>query len=342
MGTPEFAAPSLRALVAAGHDVALVVTRPDRPRGRGLALEASPVKRAALDLGLDLSQPEQPNGDDGVARISSARPEALIVVAYGAILREALLGLAPLGAINVHASLLPKYRGMSPIQRAIWDGEPETGVVTMFMDRGVDTGDLILVEKTPIGPDETGGELHDRLAALGAEVLVKTLACLAFGQAFRHPQAGQPSYAARLEKKDGIIDWALPARVVHDRARALTPRPGATAICRGEPLLVTRTRVVEPGTGPAEGSPTALADPAAGGLTPDRAAGGPGRPAAAAFPGTIAGTSGAALRVHCAPGLLDILELRPAGKHSMSGADFARGRRLTAGDRFDASGPEAR
>src|SRR5512140_291413 len=248
MGTPDFSVPSLRALVEAGHAVTLVVTRPDRPKGRGLALEPSPVKQAALELGLDVFQPEKPNREESVLRIEAARPGALIVVAYGAILKQRLLEMAPHGAINVHASLLPKYRGMSPIQRAIWDGEPVTGVTTMHMDQGVDTGDVILAEPVPIGPDETAGELHDRLSITGARLLVETLRRIGTGAAPRIPQSGEASYAPRLKKEHGFIDWSLPAPVVHNRIRALTPWPGATAFYQNSPLLVLRSHAVKIGS----------------------------------------------------------------------------------------------
>jgi methionyl-tRNA formyltransferase len=331
MGTPDFSVPPLEALVAAGHDVALVVTQPDRPRGRGLGLEASPVKKAALRLGLPVFQPEKPNRDDAVGRIAAAGPEALVVVAYGAILKSQLLAMAPFGAINLHASLLPKYRGMSPIQRAIWDGETTTGITTMHMDQGVDTGDMILSVSVPIGPDETGGALHDRLSEAGARLLVETLARLAAGTAPRIPQTGEASYAPRLEKEHGTIDWSLDAATVHNRARALTPWPGATAFIGGVPIGVRKTRVGEVAAGAAEAGGGQRMDPVA-----DQGSG------AVAAPGTVIAVAGDALRVACGSGVIDLLEVRPAGKSTMSGADFARGKRLRMGvDRFDAPGTSA-
>lgn len=303
MGTPDFSVPCLRALVAAGHAVPLVVTQPDRPKGRGLTLEPSPVKRAAQELGLPVFQPDRPNRPENVETVRAAAPDVLVVVAYGAILKEALLTLAPRGAVNVHASLLPKYRGMSPIHRAIWDGEPETGVTTMQMDAGVDTGAELMKAAIPIHPDETCGELHDRLAALGADLLVRTLDGLAHGTVQAQPQQGQASYAGRIEKEHGLIDWSLPAVAVHNHARAVTPWPGATTRLAGEALVVKRTRVA------AE--------------------------ARVADPGTVLEVSGPVLRVACGIGALDLLELRPAGRPTMSGGDFARGRRLMPGARFD-------
>lgn len=310
MGTPDFSVPCLRALVAAGHTVSLVVTQPDRPKGRGLTLESSPVKRAALELGLPLFQPEKPNRPENVETVRAAAPDVLVVVAYGAILKEALLTLAPRGAVNVHASLLPKYRGMSPIHRAIWDGEPESGVTTMQMDAGVDTGDMLMKAAIPIDPNENCGELHDRLAALGADLLKRTLDGLAHGTVTAQPQSGAASYAGRIEKEHGLIDWSLPAVAVHNHARAVTPWPGATTRLAGEALVVKRTRVADL-DGPASGVPFAGA------------------------PGTVLQISGPQLRVACGVGAVDLLELRPAGRPTMSGGDFARGRRLSPGARFE-------
>lgn len=320
MGTPEFSVPCLNALVDAGHDVSLVVTQPDRPKGRGRQLDPTPVKAAALARGLRVFQPEKPNWPENVAEIAAARPDVLIVVAYGAILKEALLTLAPRGAINVHASLLPRWRGMSPIQRAVWSGDRETGVTTMYMDAGVDTGDMILKSATHIGPDETAGELHDRLAVMGAHLLVETLARVADGTAPRTPQAGEATHAPRIDKPDGIVDWRCPAPAVHNHVRAVTPWPGAQAVLRGEPLLILRTGRV----------------PAVGGAEARGQSGGPEAPAVVdATPGTIVGVAGDALRVLCGHGPIDLFQVRPAGRGTMTGAEFARGRRLQPGDRFD-------
>jgi methionyl-tRNA formyltransferase len=302
MGTPDFSVPCLVALVEAGHDVPLVVTQPDRPKGRGRSLQPTPVKQAALDRGLTVFQPERPNRDDAVAVIEAARPDVLVVVAYGAILKSRLLGLAPKGAVNVHASLLPRHRGMSPIHRAILDGDATTGITTMYMDEGVDTGDMILIEQTDIAPDETTGQLHDRLAVLGARLLVDTLAGIAAGTAPRTPQPSQgATYAGRIDKVDGVIDWSRPAAEVHNRIRAMTPAPGATGVVAGQPVLVAGSRV-------AEGS---------------------------AAPGTILAVATGALRVATGSGAVDIHEIRPAGGRSMSAAAWARGRHIEPGARFE-------
>jgi methionyl-tRNA formyltransferase len=269
-------------------------------------MEPPPVKKAALRLGLSVLQPERVNREEEVSLIDAARSDALVVVAYGAILKEKLLNLAPLGAINVHASLLPRHRGMAPIQRAVWEGDLETGITTMYMDRGIDTGDVILMERTSIGPDETGGELHDRLSVMGAAVLVETLDRIERGTAPRRPQEGHATYAARLDKSDGWIDWSLPADTVHNHARAVTPRPGATAFLRGRPVLVQRTE-----RRPAPGDSSAP-------------------------PGTFLGPDGEAMIVACGAGVIRIVRVKPSGRTGMSGADYARGQRLLPGDRFDA------
>jgi methionyl-tRNA formyltransferase len=318
LGTPDFAVPCLTALGPAGHDVVLVVTQPDRPKGRGRHLEPTPVKAAALERGYPVFQPEKPNRPENVAVVAEARPDVLVVVAYGAILKSALLSLAPKGAVNVHASLLPRHRGMSPIQRAVWDGDAETGVTTMYMDEGVDTGDMILMDRTPIGPDETAGELHDRLALLGARLLVDTLARLDAGTAPRVPQpADGATYAGRLTKGDGLLDWRLPAARLHAQARAVTPWPGATALFGGEPLLVVACRLAA--------TEADASSPAAGAAAP-------------AAPGTFLGIVGDALRVATGDGALDLLRVRPAGRGTMSGAEYARGRRPADGAAFDLPG----
>jgi methionyl-tRNA formyltransferase len=277
------------------------------------------------------------------------RPELIVVVAFGAILKPVLLTLAPLGAVNVHASLLPKYRGMSPIQRAIWDGETETGVTTIHMDAGVDTGDMILAEATPIAREETGGELHDRLSEIGARLLVETVDHLAAGDAPRRPQVGPASYAARLDKEDGYIDWTLEAEVVHNRARALIPWPGVTAFLSGAPVGIRRTaRVMGDEEGPAavnaapgdEKGPAAVNAAMGDEKGPAAVNAAPGARGQRVAPGTILGVAAGALRVACGRGALDLLELRPAGKSTMSGADFAHGWRLKAGDRFDRPAPK--
>ena len=228
MGTPDFAVPSLRELHAAGHDIALVVTQPDRPAGRGRSLRSPPVKGAALAMGLTLEQHETVNTDEFAGRLRNIAPDVLVVAAFGQILREDILDCPSIGAVNVHASLLPAYRGVAPINWVIMEGEKETGVTTMFMARKVDAGEIILTRKTPIGDMETAGELHDRLAALGAELLMETLELIEKGEAPRTAQDPEKvSYARKLKKSDGEVDWSGTAARVLDRIRGTTPWPGA-------------------------------------------------------------------------------------------------------------------
>ncbi|TPW09334.1 MAG: methionyl-tRNA formyltransferase [bacterium] len=313
MGTPDFSVPCLIALTDAGHEVPLVVTQPDRPKGRGRHLAPTPVKAAALERHLEVFQPDRPNRPEAVAKIAAARPDVLVVVAYGAILKAPLLGLAPMGAINVHASLLPRHRGMSPIHRAILDGDEMTGITTMHMNEGVDTGDMILTATTAIGPDETTGELHDRLSDMGARLLVETLSQLESGTAPRTPQPGDgATYAGRIDKADGVLDWSRPAQEIHNRMRAMTPAPGATAILKGESLHLAGSKVVGDDDSPA--------------IAP---------------PGTILAITRQALRVATGQGVLDIHDIRPAGGKTMSGADYARGRGIAPGSRFEAVPPAA-
>jgi len=254
-----------------------------------------------------------------VAEIAAARPDVLVVVAYGAILKGTLLKLAPMGAINVHASLLPRHRGMSPIHRAILDGDAMTGVTTMQMDEGVDTGDMILNETTTIGANETSGQLHDRLSDMGARLLLETLARIESGTAVRTPQPLEgATYAGRIEKAHGIIDWTRPAIEIHNRMRAMTPAPGATAILNGEALHLSGSKLVGD----------------------DAAVGTPG-PDGATAPGTIIAIQDGVLRVATGNGLIDIHDIRPAGGKTMSGADYARGRGIVPGSRFEAMPPAA-
>lgn len=321
MGTPDFSVPCLAALVNAGHEVPLVVTQPDRPKGRGRQLAPTPVKAAALERNLKVCQPERPNRPEAVAEIAAARPDVLVVVAYGAILRSTLLKLAPMGAINVHASLLPRHRGMSPIHRAILDGDAMTGVTTMQMDEGVDTGDMILSETTTIGANETSGQLHDRLSDMGARLLIETLTQLEKGTAPRTPQPAEgATYAGRIEKSHGVIDWTRPAIEIHNRMRAMTPAPGATAILNGEALHLAGSRLV--------GDDDAVAHALTGANS-------------AATPGTILAITRDALRVATGEGTIDIHDIRPAGGKTMSGADYARGRGIAPGSRFETMPPAA-
>ena len=255
MGTPDFAVPSLRALHDGGHSIAAVVTQPDRPKGRGRKLTPPPVKKAAIEYDVPILQPETVRSEEFHARMADLAPDLFVVVAFGQILPQSLLDIPHQGAINVHASLLPRHRGAAPIQWAIIAGDDETGVTTMLMDKGMDTGDILRMEKTAIAPDETAASLHDRLSLMGARVLGDTLDNLQKGTLARTPQDNtRATYAPMLTKKDGEIDWSLPAVRIERLIRGVTPWPGAYTFSDGMRLKIFKASVlkrdisVQPGT----------------------------------------------------------------------------------------------
>jgi len=298
LGTPAFAVPTLESAVAAGHEVRTVVTQPDRPSGRGQQLARPPVKEAALRLGLPVYQPERVRRPEAIEHLRALWAEAMVVVGYGQIIPQVIIDLAPRGIINVHASLLPKYRGAGPVQWAIINGETRTGVTTMQIDAGLDTGDMLLKAETEIGPDENSVELAKRLAVMGAELLVRTLGGLERGSI--QPEKQDPAaatYAPILKKEDGRIDWSQTARGIHNRVRGLEPWPGAYTRFRGQTLHIWRSRPYDGG----EGRPGRFA-----GLKPPR--------------------------VWCGAGSLELLELQLEGRKRMTAADFANGQRLSEHD----------
>jgi methionyl-tRNA formyltransferase len=248
LGTPEFAVPSLVRLVEAGHEVPAVFTQPDRPKGRGGELAQSPVKQAALQLGLPVHQPERVRRPEVIETLRSIPLDAMAVVGYGQIIPQAIIDLAPYGIINVHGSLLPKYRGAAPIQWAIANEESKTGVTTMRIDAGLDTGDMLLEWETAIGAEETAPELAARLAPAGADLLVETFRGLESGAIVPRPQDHSgASHAPILAKEDGAIDWTWPAARIHARQRGFQPWPGAYTSFRAQTLLIWKCRVaVEP------------------------------------------------------------------------------------------------
>jgi len=241
LGTPAFAVPTLERAVEAGHEVLAVFTQPDRPKGRGQKDAMPPVKEAALLLGLPVSQPERIRKPEVVEQLRALAPDAMVVVGYGQIIPQAILDIPPQGIINVHASLLPKYRGAAPIQWAIARGETRTGVTTMKIDAGLDTGDMLLKWETEIGPEETAVELGGRLAAAGAELLVKTLAELGDIVPEKQDEA-QASYAPILKKEDGRIDWSLSADEIVNRVRGFEPWPGCYGSLRGQRFHVWKAK----------------------------------------------------------------------------------------------------
>lgn len=260
LGTPAFAVPTVAALARAGHEIAVVVAQPDRPAGRGQALRAPATKAWALSHGVAVLQPEKVRDGRLAAELAALRPDVLVVTAYGRILGQDLLTLAPLGAVNVHASLLPRYRGAAPIQWAVASGDRETGVSIMAMDEGLDTGDVLLQRTLAIDPDETAEALAPRLAALGGDAIVEALALLERDAIVPVRQdAARATLAPILKREDGRIDWRRPARAIRDRLRGFTPWPGAFTTLDGKLLKVLEARVVDaegagdPGSGAVSG-----------------------------------------------------------------------------------------
>ena len=240
MGTPDFSVPALAALAARQEfEICLVVTQPDRPKGRGKKLSPSPVKKKAAQLGLDVYQPEKLNTAQGIDRLCALDPDYFVVVAFGQILSQAILDIPKVYPINIHASLLPKYRGASPIQAAVMNMDKETGVTTMVMARGMDTGDMLLTSRTPVDPDETAEDLHDRLSAMGADLIVETITRINQGNILPAPQNDAcATYVPMLKKSDGIIDWNRSPDAVRAHINAMTPWPGAFTELNGNRLKV--------------------------------------------------------------------------------------------------------
>ena len=243
MGTPEFAVPCLTTLIEDGHTVSLVVTQGDKPRGRGQKLMPPPVKVCALEHGIPVFQPATLKDEAVQEELRRYHADAIIVVAYGKILPQAVLNMPPHGCINVHASLLPQYRGAAPIQWAVLNGERESGVTTMYMDVGLDTGDMFLKSRCPISEDMTAGELHDALSVQGAELLSETLKALENGTLTRTPQTEESCYAPMLDKSLCALDFTKPAAALHNQVRGLNPWPTATARVGGKTLKIHRTRI---------------------------------------------------------------------------------------------------
>jgi len=239
MGTPEFAIPSLEAIVSEGHELIGIVTQPDRPKGRGKRLSPPPVKEWAVERGYKIYQPEKVRDNEFIAELESLAPDLIVTAAYGQILPKRILDIPPLGCINVHASLLPKYRGASPIQQAIMDGETKTGITIMYMDVGMDTGDIILQKETTIDPEENCASLHDRLAQLGGEALKESLRLFANGKPKGIPQNHEEAtYCQKIDKSMGRIDWNMDIDRIKNLVRALTPWPGCYTYINGIRLKI--------------------------------------------------------------------------------------------------------
>lgn len=301
-GTPRFAAPTLEKLAEKGYRVDLVVTQPDRPKGRGLELVLSPVKESALRLQLPITQPDRiKNNDEFRAQLTGLHPDAIIVVGYGRLIPQWMLDLPRLGNINLHASLLPKYRGAAPIQWALANGETVTGVTTMLIDAGLDTGDILLQQELPIAPDDTAETLAPRLAAIGAHLVVETLRGLELGAIQHRPQENsQASLAPILKKEDGLVDFSRSAGEIFNRIRGFQPWPGAYTKFRGKNLQILRAQLAQETISPGELR-----------LHSDQL-----------FVGCAGKTS------------LELLEVQLEGKKRSSAHDFIHGYRPTPGERL--------
>ena len=300
-GTPEFAAAALEAILAAGFDVPLVLTQPDRPAGRGMQLQPSPVKRVALAAGIPVHQPEKLRTPEQQAPLADVQADVLVVAAYGIILPQAVLDLPRHGCLNIHASLLPRWRGAAPIHRAIQAGDAETGITIMQMDAGLDTGPMLLSRAEAIHADDTTGSLHDRLALLGADMIVEALRALPGGLTATPQPADGVTYAAKIGKAEASIDWNRPAVELERAIRAFNPFPGAVATLQQTPVKLWRARAID----------------------------------AAGTPGEVLLAEGAGVIVACGEGALCITELQKPGGKRLPAADFLRGMPIAAGSRFD-------
>lgn len=312
-GTPEFAAVALAQLHAAGHDIALVLTQPDRPAGRGMKLQASPVKQLALQHGMALAQPRSLRLDgkypeDALAAqavLQAAQADAMVVAAYGLILPQWVLDLPRHGCFNIHASLLPRWRGAAPIHRALEAGDAHTGVTIMQMDAGLDTGAMLLVQALPIADTDTTGSLHDKLADLGGTLMVQALADLQHGALKATPQPNEGiTYAAKIDKHEATIDWTQPATTIVRRIRAFNPFPGASTLCNGEPLKVWAAQV------------------------------GAEAPPASQVCGQILAVAQDAIAVAAMNSIVNLTQVQRPGGKRLAVADFLRGADLHVGQRL--------
>lgn len=300
IGTSPFAVPTLRKLYKSPeHDVLAVVTQPDKPQGRGGKLSVSPVKAAALEMGIPLHQPEKVRAKEFVQTVRDLAPEIIVVAAFGQIIPQRMLDIPPRGCINVHGSLLPRWRGAAPMQYALMAGDAETGVTTMRMDAGLDTGDILQQASLELDPIADLGELETRLAEVGADLLMQTLTALAAGTCPRVPQDGAlVTLAPSLPPDIGELDWARPAEELHNLVRGVTPKPGAYAFVQGKRLKIWRTEVVESGSGAV---------------------------------GTIETLGGGGITVNTSRGALRLREVQPESRGRMAADAWARGARLVPG-----------
>jgi methionyl-tRNA formyltransferase len=309
-GTPRFAVPTLQQLLDSPHTVTGVVTQPDRPRGRGQKVTYAPVKTLALERGIPVFQPDRLKPPAVAATLRGWRPDVGIVAAYGRIIPEHLLTIPRLGMINVHASLLPKYRGAAPVHRAVMNGDPETGVTIMRVVKELDAGPMFEKATRPIDPDETSDVVEEALAGIGAGLLIRVLDQIAEGTAHEEPQDdASATYAPRLTKEDGLIDWSNPSLEIHDRVRGLYPWPHAYTFLNGARLIIRRTRL---GLAGREAPPYATG-------------------------GTVVRVDGNAIHVATGDGEIAIVEIQPEGRRAMPVHDFILGHPIAAGDVFSPS-----
>ena len=353
-GTPAFAVPSLQALIRSAHQVVAVVSQPDRPKGRGHEVQATPTKAVAEASAIPVLQPPKIRDEAFLQQIRDLRPDLGIVVAFGRILPDALLAIPRLGMINVHASILPRYRGAAPIQRAVLAGDPETGVTIMRVITEMDAGPTFAVASVPIPPDATSGNIEDTLAPLGAQLLLPVVADLAAGRAVETPQdASRATHAAKITKAEGTIEWSEPAEVVHNKVRGLQPWPLASTRLAGARLVLRRTVVPgarsdfasdrgvrsEPASDRGVRSETVRSEVTGspGGKNADLAPGLDTNPdLTPATPGTVLRARGDELIVACGGATtLRILELQPEGRRTMSAREFLAGHGAVEGARFD-------
>ncbi len=300
-GTPEFAVSALKSLVDSGHDVSLVVTQPDRQSGRGRKVKECPVKVEALNAGIPVLQPPKVRDAEFISELKNINPDVIVVVAYGQIFPSEIINLPRLGCVNIHASLLPKYRGAAPINQAIINGDKETGISTMLMDEGMDTGPVLLMETTEITPEDTTGILSLRLSSIGGDLIVKTLQGLGNGTLKPVQQGEGATYASLMNKSDGLIQWSKPAEELSNLIRGMNPWPGAYGFIDGQRYKILKAAPVQ-GVG---------------------------------APGLIVLATKDELHVSTGHGALSILEIQPSGKPAMPVHSLLQGRRLKEGMRFD-------
>ena len=303
MGTPEFALPTLRKIYNSSHSIISIVTQPDRPKGRGQIKVASPIKNFAIENNIPLLQPENVNAENFIQFLLEKRPDYIIVVAFGQILHEALLKVPKQFCINLHSSLLPKYRGAAPINRAIINGDARSGVTTMIMDKGMDTGDILLIREIPIDKDDDARSLHDKLAEQGGKLVLETLARLEKNNLLPTPQDSDlASYAPKLKKEESLIDWGMPANNILNKIRGLTPWPGTYTLFNGKRLCILKSEVIK-------GEPSDC-------------------------PGYIQRITDSGIEVGTGEKRLKITELKPEGKKAMPVKSFLSGYKINPGDKL--------